>query len=71
MTEKIKDYLEDFYTEQEIATILGISVGRLRNRICEGGDHPPFIPGKVKRFPKVEFRKWDLSRLKREINRAS
>ena len=33
----------DYYTDDEVADLLGISVGRLRNKLCAGNPLPPRI----------------------------
>lgn len=32
-----------YYTDTEIAHLLGISLGRLRNKLCAGNPLPPYI----------------------------
>jgi hypothetical protein len=59
---------ESYYTEQEMARLLGISVRTLRNRHCSGKNHPPKTPERL--YPKDEFDKWNKNRLQREL-RAS
>ena len=34
---------EKYYTDSEIADLLGISLGRLRNKLCAGNPLPPRI----------------------------
>ena len=34
---------EKYYTDAEIAALLGISLGRLRNKLCAGSPLPPRI----------------------------
>ena len=34
----------DYYTDDEVADLLGISVGRLRNKLCAGNPLPPLYP---------------------------
>lgn len=61
---------EDYFTEENVAQLMGITVSTLRNRISEGRDHPPFTGrGNGKRFPKDEFRKWERARLVHQKNR--
>lgn len=62
--------MSNYLTEADVAGVLGISVGTLRNRIYSGAQHPPYIPGKKKLFPRDEFEKWQKSRMKRELLRA-
>lgn len=67
-----KELFEDYYGEQEVAKLLGISVPGLRNRISAGRDHPPFIgKGSRRRFPRSEYKKWESKRLIHQANRAS
>ncbi len=53
---------EDYYSDWEVAWILGISKRRLLVKVCENKDDlPPYIkiPGFRKRFwPKSEFEEW-------------
>jgi hypothetical protein len=35
--------LSTYYTDHEVAVLLGISVGRLRNKVCAGSPLPPRI----------------------------
>lgn len=50
---------ERFYSEQEVAELLGIAVPTLRNRISAQSNHPPFKRlGVFKWFDKAEFWKW-------------
>ena len=61
---------EDYFTIDDVAKLLGITVGRLRNKISEGKDHPPHTGGgKGIRFPKDEFRKWERARLVHQKNK--
>lgn len=57
MTQKLTP--TEYYTEEEIANFMGITVNTLRNRICAGRMHPPFVRvGRVKRFSKADFDRW-------------
>lgn len=33
----------DYYTDEEMAQLLGVSLGRLRNKLCAGNPLPPRI----------------------------
>jgi hypothetical protein len=57
-----RELFRDYYTEEEVAKLMGIAIGTLRNRLSAGKDHPPMAPGR--RFPKDEFSKWEKRRLK-------
>lgn len=68
---KVEALQQEFYTEKEMAKLLGISVARLRNRISEGRNHPPFSGyGANKRFYRDEFLKWDRKNMVREVKSA-
>lgn len=58
---------QDFALETEVSRLLGIGVPSLRNRIYAGKNHPPFIPGAKKLFPRDELNKWLRSRMQREL----
>jgi len=50
-----------YYTDQEIAALLGISLGRLRNKLCAGNPLPPRIqpPGCRNRlWPRMAVHAW-------------
>lgn len=50
---------ERFYTESEVAALLGIGVMSLRTYCTSGRKHPPFKKvGRTRWFPKDEFWKW-------------
>lgn len=62
--------MQDYLTESEMAKVLGIKVGALRNRISQRRDHPPFIgKGKARRFPREEIRKWEKSQIVHQKSR--
>lgn len=61
---------EDAYTMEEMAKMLNIKVETLRNRISAGKNHPPFVRGLERPFPKDEYYKWCKNRIERE-NKAS
>jgi len=68
---KVQAFQNEWFTEQEIAEVLGISLYTLRNRISRGENHPPFSGyGKHKRFYKDEFLKWDRKNMTREVRSA-
>lgn len=51
----------DYYSGQEIAALLGISLGRLRNKLCAGNPLPPRIqpPGCRNRlWPRIAVHAW-------------
>jgi predicted DNA-binding transcriptional regulator AlpA len=55
---------EDYYTEEQMARLLGCAVATLRNKISAGADLPKSLGrGKARRFPKAEFRKWETRQL--------
>lgn len=68
MTLKEKVSLE-YYTEEEVAEVMGITVSRLRSRRTEGRDHPPAVKiGRTVYFPKKEADAWLKKRpVQREI----
>ena len=50
-----------YYSDSEIARLLGISLGRLRNKLCAGSPLPPRIqpPGCRKRiWPRSAVHEW-------------
>jgi AraC-like DNA-binding protein len=55
----------DHYTLEQMARMLGISIKRLRNRIYESKEHPPFFRPSAGTylFPKKDFLRWRDSRL--------
>lgn len=54
-----KEIWERFYSEDEVALILGITTPTLRNRIYANQNHPPYKAiGRAKWFDKAEFWKW-------------
>lgn len=57
----MKELKEMYFTEGDIANLLGIKPKTLANRRCEGKGHPPYINiargGKVL-YPKEDFFKW-------------
>ena len=68
----IVNILDEYLTEAQVATIMGIEPKTLRNYISEGRRHPPFIGhGKGRRFPVDEFKKWVKQNLVHAINKAS
>lgn len=61
--------MENYFTEEQAAAILGITVATLRNRHAAGKDHPPKTP--ERRYPKGEFHKWMNGRLQHEASSKS
>jgi len=65
----------DFYSEDEMARFLGVTVETLRKRRCAGKNHPPFVSiGNGVVFPKDEFDRWVRSRISKardDIDQAS
>jgi hypothetical protein len=49
------ELFKDYFTEEEVAKLLDLSVGTLRNWHTQG-KAPPRGPGR--RYSKVEFAKW-------------
>lgn len=47
------DFVSPFWTDQDVARLLGISVKHLRNKICKGDPLPPYIL-----LPKSRSRLW-------------
>ena len=50
-----------YYTDDEVALLLGISLGRLRNKLCAGNPLPPRIepPGcRHRLWPSQAFHDW-------------
>ena len=50
-----------YYTDAQIAALLGISLGRLRNKVCGGSPLPPWIqpPGCRQRlWPRCAVHAW-------------
>ena len=43
VTERNPDRSGTYYTDDEVADLLGISLGRLRNKLCAGNPLPPRI----------------------------
>lgn len=43
VTERNPDRNGTYYTDDEVADLLGISLGRLRNKLCAGNPLPPRI----------------------------
>lgn len=62
-------WTEFYYSEEEVADLIGISVPTLRNRHSKGVNHPPRTP--EGRYRKTEFHEWDKSRQQRQIKGAS
>ena len=63
----LKSIQEQYLSEEDVAALLEISVGTLRNRIYQGRNHPPFDKvGSTRCFPIEEFRAWLKSRRVRE-----
>jgi excisionase family DNA binding protein len=60
--------MDDFYTIEEMASLLGIKKITLQCRLSRGKDHPPFFGrGKGVRFPKELFRQWAKGQLVFEV----
>jgi hypothetical protein len=57
---------EHYYTEEEVALMMDIEVGTLRNRHSQGKNHPPKTPEGL--YPKKEFHAWNTERLRYEIS---
>ena len=65
-----EELFQDYFTEEDVARLMGMSVSGLRNRISSGKDHPPFVGrGKAKRFPKADFKKWERARIVHQKNK--
>jgi hypothetical protein len=65
---------DDFFTEQEMADLLGIDLGSLRSRRSKGKNHPPYFQSNKRApvlFPKKEVKKWMDERIQYSINEAS
>ena len=43
VNERDADCVGDYYTDEQVAELLGISLGRLRNKLCAGNPLPPRI----------------------------
>lgn len=52
--------LEGYFTEEEMAKVLRISVGTLRCRRSRGSNHPPYVSLRrgVVVYPKELFLRW-------------
>lgn len=50
---------EEFYTEQEMAELLGYKLSTMKKNRCMGTNHPPFMKlgGRIV-YPKEDYRKW-------------
>jgi predicted DNA-binding transcriptional regulator AlpA len=63
---------EEFFSFEEVATMLGLKPSTLKQRIYNGTDHPPYkkVIGQYV-FPTEDFRRWVQSRpLIHEVRRG-
>ena len=51
------DFINEYLTLEEVASIIGITVGSLKNRMYSRRNHPPYVKG-INRFHKDAFSKW-------------
>ena len=61
VTERNPDRNGTYYTDEEVANLLDISLGRLRNKLCAGNPLPPRIepPGcRHRLWPCQAFHEW-------------
>jgi hypothetical protein len=65
-----QELFSDFYTEEQMAELLGISVLTLRNRHYSRKNHPPRVEG-TRLYLKSEFLKWARDRQEHETKEAS
>lgn len=63
-----KELFSDYFTEDEVARLLQISVKTLRNRHSDGKGHPPRTPERL--YPKKDFHAWNAERLQYEASAA-
>jgi predicted site-specific integrase-resolvase len=53
----------EYFSEEEICSILKISRATLRSRIYSGTEHPPYVElGRVRYFPRRMFLDWAAKR---------
>lgn len=55
------DAADPYYSDADIAALLGISVGRLRNKICAGDPLPPRLQAdgfRKRLWPRQAFHQW-------------
>ena len=58
----LKNFEDEFLTEEEVLRFLALSAKRLANMRCEGTAPKEISRGKVRRYPKKEFYAWYLSK---------
>jgi hypothetical protein len=63
-----KELFGDYYTEDQMAKLLNLSVRSLRNRHAARKNHPPRTPEGL--YPKKEFAAWNAERLQWETSDA-
>lgn len=57
----------DYFTEEEMAGILRVKASTLKQNRCLKKNHPPFVKvGNSILYPKIDFKKWQESRLQHE-----
>lgn len=62
----MRDVFGEYYTKEQIAKFLGISVKTLLNRISNAKNHPPVVPG-INKVRKEAFHQWLKDREKKSI----
>jgi hypothetical protein len=61
---------EEWVNDEEMAKLLGISVGTLENRVYSGVDHPPYSgKGRGRRWSLTEYNKWLRANMQTQKNR--
>ena len=55
---KDHDPIEDWYSLNEAAKIIGIKPRTLKNRVYAKKNHPPVVRLSIWKFPKEDFHKW-------------
>lgn len=53
----VEEFEKEWMSEEQVAVLLGIAVGTLRNRRYSKKPHPPFNPV-LKRYPRSLLFKW-------------
>ena len=72
MTQKEREkFLNDqgYFTAEQVAAMLKITVGTLRNRHCDRKNAPPRTPEGL--YPMKDFHEWNRKRLQHSLNKAS
>lgn len=61
------DGIDDEMTLEQMAEKLGVAPKTLRNRICDGRDHPPYYKPTAGdfRFPVRDYLQWRRSKIER------